>query len=156
MQWKNTDMWNRVFIILIVAFLFSCKSNTDQNVQTSENQVMDQDVVEVELDSTFVKFYNRFHIDSVYQLDHVVFPMKNTHDSDVGPLWTAENWVMHKPFSDMGGMFTLDYQVLGNVVVEKINDYNGFFQMERRFGNLSSGWQLIYYHIDSKGTPVEE
>lgn len=50
-----------------------------------------------------------------------------------------------KEFDDMNGAFTREFYNLNGVIVEKIADKSENFTMERRFGNLSSGWHLIYY-----------
>ena len=100
----------------------------------------------------FKDFYEKFSRDSIFQLDHTVFPlegMKRLTDSLEEPIadfrWQKENWVMHKPYDDMDGTFSREMLDLNGLVIERISDQSGKYSMERRFGKLSSGWHLIYY-----------
>lgn len=132
----------RILILFIGFALFSCKAPTTE----VKGDIL-QSLEVVELDSSFIKFYNRFHSDSLYQLEHIQFPLKKNSQGLFGEKWDEENWIIHNQFSDMGGMFKRDLTPLGPLVIEKIIDANGFFEMERRFAELSDGWKLIYYDV---------
>ena len=133
-----------VLFALLSGFLILASCGSDKPIDQSESSV-NQDVVV--LDSTFVKFYNTFHSDSIFQLDHVAFPLENSHEETIEGPWTRENWILHRPFQSHDGSFVRNYDIIGKVVVEEIEDVSGFFKLERRFGQLSSGWNLIYYKI---------
>lgn len=156
---KKQDMFSRLLIfgvILCFSFNFiSCKNDKATEESVSEI-VIDKEVEEVVLDGEFVKFYNEFHKDSMFQLDHIAFPLQNNHDESIGEFWNRENWVRHNTFTDMDGMFRRDFEVLGNIVIEKIIDANGFFEMERRFANLSAGWNLIFYTVENPSINNQE
>ncbi len=132
----------RLLTVFMCVALFSCKGPTTE----VQGEILQSDEV-VELDSTFIKFYNRFHSDSLYQLAHVQFPIDKNSQGLSGDKWDKENWIIHNQFTDMGGMFKRDLTPIGSMVVEKIIDANGFFEMERRFAELSDGWKLIYYDV---------
>lgn len=127
---------------MIVA-LMSCKAK-ESNVGT---ETFDGEIIE--FDADFVKFYNDFHSDSIFQMAHVKFPLKKTPMNSGNEYWTTEDWVLHRPFSDHGGKFKRDFNVLGSLIIENIIDANGFFSMERRFAKLSDGWKLIFYNVEN-------
>lgn len=136
---------HKLFVLascIVMLTLASCKESSTV-VQT---EILKAEEV-VELDSAFIKFYNRFHSDSIYQLQHIQFPLSKNSQGAIGENWQKDNWVIHNRFSDMGGMFKRDLVPIGSMVVEKIIDANGFFEMERRFADLSDGWKLIYYDV---------
>ena len=149
MHMKNIGIIFRLITsgFLLLIFIGSCKADGSQSsdgaqiVEESESEV-------VELDEDFIEFYMQFHEDSLFQLDHVAFPLKNYESELEGMHWQREDWKMHHPFSDEAGMFNRDYTVLGKIVIEKIVDANGYFDMERRFARLSSGWNLIYFKVE--------
>ena len=100
----------------------------------------------------FQDFYNKFSTDSLFQLEHIVFPiegLKSQKDSldipDPNFRWTLENWVIHHPYDDMNGTYSREFIDIPSLVIEKISDTSGQYTMERRFAKLSSGWHLIYY-----------
>ncbi len=144
-------------MLLSIMLVTACKGNPEEATKSDvETSVAENAEDEIVLEESFVKFYNQFHEDSLYQWDHVMFPLENLHESSIDGPWTRENWIRHNTFTDMGGMFKRDFEVLGNIVVEKIIDANGFFEMERRFAKLSSGWNLIYYHIENPSINEDE
>ena len=100
----------------------------------------------------FLDFYEKFASDSVYQLEHIVFPLEGMpalrDSTDVIPAdfkWEKENWILHKAYDDMNGTFTREFIDFKGIVIEKIGDNSGRYTMERRFSKMSDGWQLIYY-----------
>jgi hypothetical protein len=135
--------------MLLITLLTSCKNKekveADATVDAEKNAMYNS----VE----FKEFYDRFGKDSVYQMDHIVFPLeglRRLEDSlDVVPpdfRWQRENWIIHKPFDDTNESFLRSWtDIGGTIVVESIQDNSGRYTMERRFGKLSSGWHLIYY-----------
>ena len=128
------------FLLILVAH--SCKTVTD-NKQAPEKSN------ESFLSAEFEQFYEQFHTDSSYQIDHIIFPLEGmTYDEDnnsIVKLWTPENWIMHKPFDDMGGTFTRSYTEFGGIISEKIIDDRNISNMERRFSKIQGEWSLIYY-----------
>ncbi len=128
-----------VILFLSFAVLISCKS------KVAENQPGD-------LPEDFEVFYEQFHVDSLYQLEHIIFPleghvrMMENQLEIINPVtWEKDDWIMHKPFNDYGGTFQRQYLMTGNTVIEKIYDKSSFFKMERRFAKLGGDWTLIYY-----------
>lgn len=131
-----------MFIIGGIYFT-SCK-NKGTNIVEDEIPLYDT--------KEFRAFYDRFGMDSVYQMQHIVFPLqgiKALTDSldrpDPNFKWQESTWKIHGSFDDMNGLFGREFISMKGIVIEKITDKSGTFSMERRFGHLSSGWNLIYY-----------
>lgn len=103
--------------------------------------------------SDFAAFYERFHRDSLYQMEHIPFPIDGVptyvdrEGEDLsGFRWTAENWVMHRDFNFKGSEFNQTFDAIGeNLIVESIIHRNGSFAMMRRFARMGDEWYLIYY-----------
>ena len=132
-----------VFAIVFLAYFFYKRNLAPQEVPSTPNQA----AVETELPADFKPFYNSFQSDSLFQLDHIAFPLEMVSDDtlQVNEKWHRENWKVHKPFDDMNGAFSRNFEVSGDFVVEHIIDLTGEFTMMRRFAKLSDGWNLIYY-----------
>lgn len=119
--------------------------------QTNESTTIEQEQpISNSLPEDFLQFYDKFQLDSAYQLDHIVFPLEGkTYDENNGATkksWTAENWVIHKAFDDMEGTFTRSYTEFGGIIIEKIVDNQGLLTMERRFSKMGDDdWHLIFY-----------
>ena len=131
-----------MLFLIPVALFFQCKP-------------AEKSSPELNLPADFETFFERFHSDSLYQIQHITFPLKGQRKTRGGELdmmlpvtWQQEDWVMHKPFNDHGGTFTRTYYPVGPVIIEKIQDQNQFFSMERRFVKIDGEWYLIYYGLD--------
>lgn len=139
------QMKYRIFITLLSLtsiFFISCKKASDKNPLQRQTT----------LGKEFLDFYEKFGKDSLFQLEHTVFPLEGikapSDESDTpNPefRWSQKSWIFQKEFDDINGTFQREFYDLNGIIVEKISDKSGTFTMERRFGKLSSGWHLIYY-----------
>lgn len=138
-----------VLICLLITVGESCqsKSGTSSETATAENK---GDT----LPADFVKFYDRFHLDSAYQMDHIVFPLEglpnSTGDGDTLTqtryFWQKADWKRHRPFTDPGNNFSQWFEILDDRVIEHWIQMNGTnMYMKRRFARLGDDWFLIYY-----------
>lgn len=100
----------------------------------------------------FETFYNRFMKDSLYQMDHIMFPLEGMPDNaDSSAIangfhWDEDNWVIHHKFDPAESGFHSEFIPLGDgVIQEKIIHRSGEYGMLRRFAKLSDEWYLIYY-----------
>ena len=101
----------------------------------------------------FLTFYQRFHDDSLYQMEHVIFPLQgipsaadSTTISDDNFRWQQEDWVMHHPIEDGGTQFSRSFKKISNeMVIENIRIAGGQYGMQRRFSKSGDDWYLIYY-----------
>jgi len=101
----------------------------------------------------FLAFYDQFGTDSIFQIEHITFPLEgklapkdSTYIEDPNFRWQKENWKIHKKFNDYEGTYAREFiDLSGKMVIERIDDETGEYSMERRFGKLTDGWNLIYY-----------
>ena len=106
------------------------------------------------LPEDFRSFYNQFHTDSIFQIQHITFPLDGVEKANDGPgdilvtiKWQQNNWELHKPFNDHNGTFDRSYTIVGPIIIEEINDRNNYFSMERRFARIDGEYHLIYYGL---------
>ncbi len=131
------------FFALFSLVLFQCKSEPEK--KEAEYSKLPKD---------FVEFYDKFHEDSVFQIEHITFPLEGATripNSDIDSMipykWRKENWKIHKKFENFDDIFTRSFYLLGDdAVIENIIGVDSLFQMQRRFSKLHSGWHLIYYY----------
>ena len=105
------------------------------------------------LPSDFLAFYQRFHDDSLYQLEHVVFPLQGLPaDADSATIvngkfrWQREGWAMHHPIEDAGTQFSRSMKkITDEMVIENIKVAGGQYGMQRRWSKSDDDWYLIYY-----------
>ncbi len=126
-------------------FLF-CKNNPKTATPTEEKVV--------DLAADFVKFYEQFHRDSVFQLAHIQFPMP-ARDAEKMPdgsvalntHWTKTDWKIQSLPPLNTGEFKRDFTPVGpELMVEKISTSADVgFVVERRWAKLGGEWMLIYY-----------
>jgi hypothetical protein len=101
----------------------------------------------------FADFYQQFHSDSMYQVEHIVFPLEGLPDNaDSAAVasktfrWTPETWRMQRPIDFQLSEYRREIVPLTEtLVMERILHKSGEFAMERRFHKAGDSWQLIYY-----------
>jgi len=142
---------NYIFPCLFLLFLLAgCKNNssgpTTENTNVSPTEKVDL--------AEFYKFYNQFHVDTFYQINHVIFPLegepsqKNAADWEEGEkfYWQKENWAYHQPVDFETSEFKRKITPINDeLVVEYILHSKMAFGMVRRFAKISDEWYLIYY-----------
>ena len=102
--------------------------------------------------SSFLSFYEQFHSDSAFQVEHILFPLEGLPSyADSATMasgtfrWQEADWKIMRPF-DASSEFEKQFIPLTDVlVVEKIMHQSGKFGMERRWAFLRGDWYLIYY-----------
>lgn len=99
----------------------------------------------------FIQFYEQFHQDSLFQIEHILFPlagapsMLTNQAVPSGFKWQREDWVMQQPL-DPDGEFKQQFSPVDEaLVIEYIVHESGKYAMERRFARLGDEWNLIYY-----------
>lgn len=130
--------------LLLAALLFSaCGPNTDSAAATPG--------MPVEVGDDFRAFYDRFLTDSVYQLEHIQFPVpglpNNATGDDPDFRWTRESWALHRPNdADQTGFSSRFTPIGDDLVVEQLVHSGSGMMLERRFARLDDeNWYLIYY-----------
>lgn len=146
----------RTFLFFTGLALFTaCGERTPSasNMPAEAEQTSQQ--AEGQLPPDFEAFYRRFHTDSLFQIEHIVWPLQGLTavETDGGNLqkqavyWELKTWRMHRPVNFGSGEFKRRVEVLGDeLVVEHISYAAANFGLERRFVRRSDGdWELIYY-----------
>ena len=103
--------------------------------------------------SDFNQFYEQFLQDSLFQVQHINFPLDGLPDNAVAYgdtlgnfRWTAENWRMHRPIDFDKTKFEQNFQTLGDeLIIENIIDPTVGYGMMRRWAKIGGEWSLIYY-----------
>ena len=126
-------------VLTFILIGIGCKNDTNTSTVSPASQV-------VELPVEFFEFYQKFHVDSTFQVDHIVFPLSQKRD---GSKWEKDNWVLHKPFDDLGGEFSRDFTNLNGLIIEIMKDKTGTVTIERRYSVMNDEYHLIYYTIES-------
>ena len=101
----------------------------------------------------FFNFYQSFHMDSAYQMDHIIFPLQGLPaDADSLTIahnnftWEQETWRLHYPIDFETSDFTRQITPLSDdIVVELIVHRSGQAGMMRRFAKMGDDWYLIYF-----------
>lgn len=140
-------------LFTLVAMLVAKKyylPTTNASTSQTTTAAVEEPVVE-ELSDDFSNFYIRFHEDSLYQINHISWPLEGLPaklDSIAGQdfKWQKEDWVLHRPFDPTSQTYVRSFDKISpDVIVEYIQDRNGQFGMMRRFARLGDDWNLIYY-----------
>ncbi len=118
-------------------------------VQDEDRQVMEDHTVD--LPGDFLAFYDRFHADSLYQLEHIVFPLSGVPTgADAWPddqkfTWERDDWKMHRSMAELSGYKKVLSVWNGDIVIEDITQEAVAIGMQRRFARMDGEWMLIYY-----------
>jgi len=143
------------FIATSLFFTFKLKKVTEGKAPAFQNTEISQQDSE-RLPEDFEAFYLKFHGDSLYQLDHIIFPLRglptNADSLTVTTgnfQWQKEGWNLHQPFNSNKGAYTREFLNLGDVITEEIYTKDGF-GMQRRFMKTDDDWFLIYYSAMNK------
>ncbi|MEP6647227.1 MAG: hypothetical protein ABJC12_09055 [Saprospiraceae bacterium] len=106
------------------------------------------------LPSDFVAFFDKFHEDSLFQLEHILFPLEGLPSAEKESdtlltkrfFWQKEGWKKHNKFTDPSHQFTEWFEVINDRVIEHWIQMKGSKMfIHRRFAKLDDGWYLIYY-----------
>lgn len=140
MHWKEVS---KCFALVLLLFMVACGNSTQAN---------DHEYIEEGSPDDFEAFYEQFHSDSAFQIEHIQWPLEglpahaDTLSNPAGFRWQKENWVLHRPFNDALTGFSRSMSFMGDgLMVEKITHEEGGFRMERRFAKIDDQWKLIYY-----------
>jgi len=112
-----------------------------------QNNATKDEPRKIEIPSDFLSFYDKYHSDSLFQIEHTIFPVKSAIDS---VSISKYDWVMHKPFNSQGGNYIRTYNNINGIIVEFVNEKTGFVNIERRFAKMGGDYNLIYYNIKTQ------
>jgi hypothetical protein len=137
----------RAFFMLLLGLglLISCKNQTGTSVVSPEKHESDS------LPHSFLDFYDRFHEDGEYQLEHILFPLESkvfeSKDIYYERFWDRENWKTHQALDKNQAGFERKYTLLDDFFISEILTLKaGGFGIERRFAYMDTTWYLVLYN----------
>jgi hypothetical protein len=139
-------------VFAITLTLFYCKKSEPGTNLNPQNTVSRNPQFDL-LPESFKKFYQQFHSDSLFQINHIVFPLEGLPDhadpeyiENEPFFWTQDQWLFQSGIHINEEAFSTQYSNLADVLIEeKITDKKNGLVLIRRFANASGGWRLIYY-----------
>jgi hypothetical protein len=138
---------NRLSILVLLALVvWGC--NSDQQPGNSDGRLDNARPYQ-----EFAEFYDRFHQDSVFQMERILFPLPGLpREADSSLIasglyrWTPETWTIQRPLNLQSSNFKRELiPVSKDLIIEKLVQPEYNLQIERRFSRLEDGWHLIYY-----------
>lgn len=144
----------RLLLLCCAAVLALSACKNDGKLPGSSSDT-DQNKASAQPSAEFMAFYEKFHADSLYQMQHIAWPLRGetTAPDESGAdnrrlaVWTPDTWRMHRPLDMSTGEFKRSWEVLGDeLVLERIRYAAANYGMERRFTKRDDGeWELVYY-----------
>ncbi|MEM6698866.1 MAG: hypothetical protein AAF806_05430 [Bacteroidota bacterium] len=129
-------------VFLIFTLLFSCGTQVEEKIVEETTPNTDD----------FETFYDKFHSDSTYQIEHVLFPLQGLPtNADTTVLrnrnfyFQKEDWVIQNRLPENSDFRSEFAAIDSALVIERILHDSGQFAMERRFAKMDGEWMLIYY-----------
>lgn len=130
-------------------FLFLLAGTTLFSCQQATEPAPEMGILPVD----FQVFYELFHRDSTFQMEHIRFPLEGLPDyADSLAIasgihrWEREDWVMHRQQLANDPDFQREISMFGDFVVrERYVHIERPLITERRFAKEGEEWYLIYY-----------
>ena len=143
-----------MLFVVFSMMVISCKNH--KKINEPDSKQMEGDTSMNSLPADFLEFYDRFHKDSAFQMQHITFPLdgairapESNGDSLIPYRWRMNKWQLHHEYDNYNNIFTRKFIIYNqDLIIEQITGVNDLFKMERRFGKLSDGWNLIYYSVN--------
>lgn len=108
-----------------------------------------------QLPADFLSFYDKFHSDSLFQIDHIAWPLQGVTTEQIDSAqsrkktvyWEKKNWRMHRPVDFQSGEYKQRWEMLGDLlIIERISYAAANYGLERRFARRDDGaWEMIFY-----------
>jgi hypothetical protein len=148
----RVHIWS--LICLFALAHFACKPKSGASATPNEVNSVAQTAPLATLPADFEAFYKQFHADSVYQMEHTVFPLEGMASEKgadevrkrVPITFQAKDWVMHKPLDLSDSDFIQEWSFVSDGLLEETIRYRAAsYGMMRRFAKMDNQWHLIYY-----------
>ena len=135
-------------VLAVVAVLFSCRENSNPKLGEAT-------VTTVKLPDGFEDFYQAFHADSLFQMQHINWPLQGLKGVMIDSArsgtetiwWQPEQWHLQRLDWVGTGDYEQEWSTLNDkLVIERIRAKSVPYGIERRFSKQPDGnWELIYY-----------
>jgi len=131
-------------LILLSALFIVANKFLWANEKTSTTSSSDD-----ELPRDFLTFYHNFHQDSLYQIDHILFPLQGQRSDSLGQnnsyAWSDTTWKLHHPISFLGTTYEQVFQIAPGFITDIVYSEKYNLSMIRRFVRTSNSYQLVFY-----------
>lgn len=126
-------------IVLMCLFSISFIACKNKKAAPAENEA---NLTKSEIE--FNQFYDDFHADSLYQVQHIEFPLAGKTSLGQDTFWEAETWKIHKRFNlknVKNNLQLFDKTAIEHLVIDNM------YLIERQFSKSPKDgqWRLIYY-----------
>jgi hypothetical protein len=139
----------RIILLISMLAIFACKPK-----QTTPDSAAT--TVAREPSAEFMEFYKKFHQDSVFQMEHIVWPLEGNTVKETDSLkmvripikFEATEWKMHKPLELAGSDYVREWSFFSDsddMFEETIKYSAANFGMRRRWAKIAGEWHLIFY-----------
>lgn len=137
-------------LLLVLLTGGACKNKYKASESMEETSTTEETTKQ--LPDDFLSFYDQFGKDSIFQLEHIVFPLDGERaledgekSADTSVKWQKEDWKFQRTFDDMGGSFKQEFIDFHGIITEVTHDHTATYIMTRRFSKIGDEWMLIYY-----------
>lgn len=144
MKYQNRAV---LFLLLLGTIIASCK----QDKKTTQTSTSEAEII-TELPEDFTVFLDKFLSDSIFQIEHISFPLEGLPaDADSmtivnGYTFKRDEWRAHKPLDEEDDYFQQSFRVISkDLVFEYIQSSDKAFFLERRYIRHTDGWKLVYF-----------
>jgi hypothetical protein len=135
--------------LLFALLILSCNRNPKT---TTTDTTAASAPAEIVLTKDFTEFYARFHSDSLFQVEHIIWPLEGntTIELDSNKVerksikFEQKDWVMHSPLEGPDFVQTWTSMTEG-IYEESIRYAAANYGMSRRFAKIAGQWYLIHY-----------
>lgn len=140
-------------IILFMSFLLtSCNNGQKVNFSRNDKEIKNNSNIELFKNDDFSVFYSEFISDSLFQKEHIIFPLKDAvYECDSIVTLTKENWTF-----DSVDVRNYD-KSLDNIIINQGKDKFKITLNRKEVGKLyemifkkiDGSWYLIYYFVNA-------
>ena len=140
----NFKLLSIVYLLLLLT-VTNCNTSRKTSVTTPKTNVKPT-VKKVSVED-FTKFYNKFHVDSAFQISRIKFPLEGLRmDGTAKVKLTQKNWrMMRVRIYDVDAtQFKVQYKKTDSSFTQKVWLDNSDFKSEQRFEVINGKWFLVY------------
>ncbi len=127
-----------LLFILVLFFITNCKTIRVSPKKSTSSISSIED---------FNSFYNRFHVDSVFQMSRIKFPLRGMYaDRNGETKWDKKNWLLIKTkiYDVDQRRYKVYFKKTKNAFIQKVWIDNSGFRSECGFALIDKKWYLIY------------
>ena len=135
--------FNYRFLLLTILTILSIIVSCDKFKKTRTKSINNKEVT-IE---NFDKFYDKFHIDSLFQMSRIKFPLEGYQfDSEGKTNWSKTNWITLKTkiYDIDTTEYKIEFKKTDKSFSEKFWVENSGFWSEYKFEVINGKWYLVY------------